>query len=114
MKDSLDDIPIGARQNLPEDSAGDLDKKRVPLGAVQPRRLEPGGKGVDTDPGLDPFEEFVPGIHRFALAPRLSCCRHRKRKETPVLFPQMCKTCGRQSDWHLSSGFGILARAGTP
>jgi hypothetical protein len=30
-----------------------------------------------------------------------------------MLFPQMCKNCGKQFHFHLSSSFGILARAGT-
>jgi len=89
MKDGLDDVAVSARQNLPEDGAGDLHIKGVPLGPVQPRRLEPSRVGVDADPGFHPIEKFVPGIHSFALAPHLSCSRHRKRKKTPGLFPQL-------------------------
>src|SRR5258708_16238332 len=89
MKHGLDDVAVRARQNLPEYGAGDLDIEGVALGPVQPRRLEPGRVGVDTYPGLNMIEELVPGIQSFALTPSLSCSRHRKRKETPVLFPQM-------------------------
>jgi len=89
MKDGLDDVAVRPRQHLPEDGAGNLDVEGVAFRPVQPGRLEPRGKGVDADPGLYPLKKLVPGIHSFALAPCLSCCRHRKRKETPVLFPQM-------------------------
>jgi len=30
-----------------------------------------------------------------------------------MLFPQMCKSCGKRVYLYLSAGFGILTRAGT-
>src|SRR5260370_33054032 len=97
MKDGLDDIAVCARQNLPEDGTGNLDIEGVTLGPVQPRRLEPGGKGVDADPGLHPIQKFVPGIHSFALTPRLSCSRHRKRKKPLCYFHRCEKTVESRS-----------------
>ncbi len=55
MKDGLDDLAVRARQHLPENGAGNLDVEGVAFRPVQPGRLEPGGKGVDADPGLHPL-----------------------------------------------------------
>jgi len=60
MENSLDDVAVRARQDLPEDRAGDLDVKGIALGPVQPSRLEPVVKGVDADPGLHVLQKFVP------------------------------------------------------
>src|SRR5712691_1152850 len=87
MKHGFDDVAIGARQDLPEHGAGYLDIERVALSTVQARGLEPGRIRIDADAGLDALKKLVPGIRHFASS--LDCSRHRKRKENPVLFPQM-------------------------
>src|SRR6266436_5436240 len=86
VKDGLNDLAVGARQDLPEDGAGNLYKERVALGAVQPRGLEPRRVGVRADPGLHPLEEFFPRIRCFALPPNLSSSGHRRRKKTLCHF----------------------------
>src|SRR6266851_4741158 len=108
MEDGLDDVAIRARHHLPEHRAGDLDKKRVPLGAVQPGGLKPGRKGVDADSGLHPIKKFVPEIHSFALTPKLSCSRHRKRKKPLCYFHRCAKTVESRSHSRLSSASGVL------
>src|SRR5215471_16471687 len=92
----FDDVPVRTGQHLAEDRTRDLHKQRLALGAVQSGWLKPSGEGVDTDPGFHVFQEFIPGIYDFAFAPNLSCSRHRKSKKYPLLFPQMCKSCGKQ------------------
>ena len=49
----LDDVPVRAGENLPENRAGNLDIESVALGPVQPGGLEPGGEGVNAYPGFD-------------------------------------------------------------
>ena len=76
VKDGLDDLAVGPRQDLPEDRAGDLHKQVFAIGAIQPRGLKPSRIRVDADPGLHVFEKSVPGIRRSS---------HRKRKTHPVI-----------------------------
>src|SRR5260370_7730966 len=113
MKDGIGEVAVRARQPLPKDGAGNLHVESIAPGSVQPRGLEPCRIGVDADPGLDPIEKFVPGIHSFALTPNLSCSRHRWKKKPLRNFHSCEKAVESRSVCVFASGFGILARAGT-
>jgi hypothetical protein len=107
VEDRLNNFTIGARQYLAKDSAGNLHKQGFALGTIQARGLKPGCESVDADPGLHAFQEFVPGVHRFLLTPKLSGCGHRKENTRPALFPQMFKSCGKRAPLHLSIDYGF-------
>src|SRR5438128_3553883 len=113
MKDGLHDIAVSASQNLAENGAGDLDIEGFALGPVQPRRLEPGRKSVDADAGLHPVQELIPGIHSFALTLRLGCRRHLEEKKKNPCYFHRCEKTVESKSVRVSTGFGILARAGT-
>ena len=76
----FDDIPVSAREHLPENRTGNLDEERLTLGTVQPGRLEPSCEGVDADPGFDMVQKRLPGICCFA--PNLGCCSHRRERKS--------------------------------
>src|SRR4029077_6376604 len=84
MKDGLYDVAVSARQNLPEDRAGNLHGKRLALGPAQPRRLEPRRKRIDADAGLHALKQLVPQVGRFAVTPGLDRSRHWMRKRKPL------------------------------
>src|SRR5215831_993436 len=113
----LNDVPIRPREDLPEDRAGDLYIQGLALGPVQPGRLEPSREGIDAHPGLHMLQELVPGACGFAFATNLGSCRHcLRQKEDPLLFPQMCKSCGKQPSSYcfFASGFLVTLAAISP
>ena len=55
VKNRFNDLAVGASQNLAKNSAGDLHVERFAFGSIEAGRLEPGGEGVDADPGLHVF-----------------------------------------------------------
>ena len=49
MKNRFDDFAVSARQHLPEHRRRNLHVNHVRVRTIQPRWLEPGRKGIDTD-----------------------------------------------------------------
>ena len=72
----LDDLAVGAGQDLAEHGTRNLNEQRVALMPVEPRRLKPGRKGVDADAGFNEVQELVPDICNFRFSTKLcsSCC----------------------------------------
>jgi hypothetical protein len=81
MKDGFDDFPVGTGKNLAENSTGNLDENSLRIVAIEAGRLEPGGVGIDADPGLDEVEKFIPDVWSFAFAADLCSSYHRYRFE---------------------------------
>jgi len=48
----LDDLAVGAGQDLAEDGTRNLDEQGIALVPVKAGRLKPGGEGVNADPGF--------------------------------------------------------------
>ncbi len=82
VEHGFDDLAIGARQDLPEDRAGNLHEQVFTLRPIQPRGLKPCGVGVDADPGLHVLKKSLPGIRRSS---------HHKRKSHPVISTDVNK-----------------------
>ena len=95
MEDGFDDFAVGAGEDLAENGAGDLDKESIALCAIEARGLEPGGIGVDADPGFDQIEKFIPDILSFFFAANLSSSRHQKKPNLNH-FHRCVKTVERQ------------------
>jgi hypothetical protein len=76
VKDSLNNLAVRAGEHLTENRAGNLDKECVAFEAAQARGLKPGGVGVDTNAGLDEFEELVPDIAGLRFTANLRSSRH--------------------------------------
>ena len=55
MEHRFNDVPVSARQHLPENRTRNLDEEGFAFGPVQMRWLEPRGEGVDAYPGLNVF-----------------------------------------------------------
>jgi len=99
MEYGLDDLAVGAGENLAENGTGNLDEDRLAFEAVQASRLKPGGVGVDADPGLDKFEEPVPHIRSLRLTANLRSSRHchqSRHKPKRGAFPQSVKNLWKQ------------------
>jgi len=107
MEHGLDDVAVRARSAPAGRRRWNLDVEGVAFRPVQPGRLEPRGKGVDADPGLYPLKKLVPGIHSFALAPCLSCCRHRREKK-PCAISTDVKKLWKQVHLCLLQACGFL------
>ena len=86
----FDDIPVSAREHLPENRTGNLDEERLTLGTVQPGRLV---KVLMLTRALtwsrNVSQEFAASRPTWVAVVIVE-------KENPVLFPQMCKTCGKR------------------